>query len=56
MQRQSNFELLRILSMIFIIAHHYAYHGGVYNAVFEGNTHFTASMLVTLKLEWIYLY
>ena len=48
MQRQSNIELLRIVSMIFIIAHHYACHGGVYNTLFEGNTLFTASMLMTL--------
>lgn len=27
-KRQSNFELLRIISMILIIAHHYAIHGG----------------------------
>ena len=28
--RQSNMELLRIIAMLFIIAHHYAIHGGVY--------------------------
>lgn len=27
-ERQSNFELLRIISMILIVAHHYAVHGG----------------------------
>lgn len=27
-ERQSNFELLRILSMVLIVAHHYAIHGG----------------------------
>lgn len=48
MQRQSNFELLRIICMIFIIAHHYACHGGVYYSISEGNTLYTASMLMTL--------
>lgn len=27
-ERQSNFELLRIVSMLMIIAHHFSYHGG----------------------------
>jgi len=27
-KRDSNFELLRIVSMLFIIAHHLAHHGG----------------------------
>ena len=30
MKRQSNIELLRIVAMVFIIAHHYALHGGIY--------------------------
>lgn len=29
--RKSNFELLRIISMIMIILHHYSYHGGSFN-------------------------
>lgn len=32
--RQSNLEFLRILSMLFIVANHYAFHGG---SVFEGS-------------------
>ena len=34
--RQSNFELLRIISMLIIIIHHFVMHGGVYGAV-QGN-------------------
>lgn len=30
-ERNSNFEILRIISMIMIIAHHYAVHGFVSN-------------------------
>lgn len=32
-KRQSNFELLRIVSMVMIVAYHYCYYGG---ALFEG--------------------
>lgn len=34
--RQSNFELLRIISMLMIIIHHFVMHGGVYGGV-QGN-------------------
>lgn len=35
--REGNIELLRIVSMLLIIAHHLAYHGSAMNAPLEGN-------------------
>lgn len=48
MQRKSNIELLRIISMIFIIAHHYACHGGSYYGIWNGDNFVTASLLMSL--------
>ena len=44
--RSSNIELLRIFSMLLIIAHHYACHGGVYYNVFDGMNGLIASFLI----------
>lgn len=35
-KRQTNIELLRIFAMMCIIAHHYAYHGGIYDCGVTG--------------------
>ncbi len=46
-ERESNFELLRILSMIFIIAHHYTVHAGFY---FERTLSFNRLLVQFLSL------
>lgn len=34
-KRDSNIELLRIITMVFIVGHHYVYHG-LYNSMISG--------------------
>lgn len=46
MKRETNIELLRVVAMLFIIAHHYALHGGVYYAT--STNIFSATFLVAL--------
>lgn len=48
--RNSNLELLRILSMMLIIAHHFAYHGGFTSAVTEANRVWLDTIIVGGKL------
>lgn len=45
--RQSNIELLRIFSMLLIILHHYATHGGVYWNVNSGVNQWIATAMIS---------
>lgn len=45
MQRQSNIELLRIISILMIVIHHVLVHG-IYNAVNNSTLHFIDSFVI----------
>ena len=64
MQRQSNIELLRIISILMIVIHHVLVHG-IYNSVNNSTLHFIDSFVIygvnifllisgyfTLNLKW----
>jgi len=64
MQRQSNIELLRIISILMIVIHHVLVHG-IYNAVNNSTLHFIDSFVIygvnifllisgyfTINLKW----
>lgn len=46
-ERKSNIELLRIFSMILIVFHHYATHGGVYWNVNDGMNEWIATAMIS---------
>lgn len=44
-KRSSNFELLRIISMVFIIWHHYTLHGGILNVEYTNINKYLAEII-----------
>lgn len=46
-ERKSNIELLRIVSMIMIVFHHYATHGGVYWNVYDGVNEWVSTAMIS---------
>lgn len=54
--RQSNFELLRLLSMFLIVVHHFAIHGVTELAVFRGYNVFSLQSLIIFGNTGVYLF
>lgn len=49
-KRQSNFELLRIICMLFIIAHHLSWHSNIPNNISNFNLYFHRSLIILGKI------